>query len=101
MAIIHEGRVRVSGNPSELVGQIDGHVWKKSIAHDEVASYRERFQLISMRLFAGQTLVHVLSPHQPDAGFEPAPPDLEDFYFATIRGFIHPPQGAPVNRQVN
>ena len=97
MAIIHEGRVRVSGNPSELVGELDGHVWKKSIAHDEVASYRERFQLISMRLFAGQTLVHVLSPRQPDAGFEPAEPDLEDFYFATIKGFIHPPQSGAVN----
>lgn len=97
MAIIHEGRVRISGNPSELVGQIYGHVWKKSIAHEELPSYRERFQLISMRLFAGQTLVHVLSPRQPDAGFEPTEPDLEDFYFATIKGFIHPPQGGAVN----
>lgn len=97
MAIIHEGRVRVSGNPSELVGELQGHVWKKSIPHDELPGYRERFQLISMRLFAGQTLVHVLSPRQPDAGFEPAEPDLEDFYFATIRGFIHPPQGGAVN----
>lgn len=97
MAIIHEGRVRVSGNPSELVGELQGHVWKKSIAHDELPGYRERFQLISMRLFAGQTLVHVLSPRQPDAGFETAEPDLEDFYFATIRGFIHPPQGGAVN----
>ena len=97
MAIIHEGRVRVSGNPQELVGQIEGRIWKKSIAHDELPSYRERFQLISMRLFAGQTLVHVLSPRQPDAGFEPAAPDLEDFYFATIKGFIHPPEGGAVN----
>jgi ABC-2 type transport system ATP-binding protein len=97
MAIIHEGHVRVSGNPAELVGEIEGHIWKKSIAHDELPSYRERFQLISMRLFAGQTLVHVLSPRQPDAGFEPATPDLEDFYFATIKGFIHPPQAGTVN----
>jgi ABC-type multidrug transport system ATPase subunit len=97
MAIIHEGRVRVSGNPSELVGQIEGQVWKKSIAHDELSSYHQRFRLISMRLFAGQTLVHVLSPREPDAGFEPATPDLEDYYFATIKGFIHPPQGGAVN----
>ena len=97
MAIIHEGRVRVSGNPSELVGQIEGQVWKKSIAHDELPSYHQRFRLISMRLFAGQTLVHVLSPREPDAGFEPATPDLEDYYFATIKGFIHPPQGGAVN----
>jgi ABC-2 type transport system ATP-binding protein len=97
MAIIHEGRVRVAGNPWDLVAQLQGQVWKKSIAHDEVANYRERFQLISMRLFAGQTLVHVLSSQQPDAGFEPVTPDLEDFYFATIRGFLHPPAANAVN----
>lgn len=97
MAIIHEGRVRVAGNPSKLVAQLQGQVWKKSIAHDEVANYRERFQLISMRLFAGLTLVHVLSSQQPEPGFEPVEPDLEDFYFSTIKGFIHQTAAGPVN----
>jgi len=91
MAIIHEGKVRVAGNPSQLVAQLEGKVWRRSIAHDEVARFRDRYQMISMRLFAGQTLVHVLSPQPPEAGFEPAEPDLEDFYFATIKGFIHAP----------
>ena len=90
MAIIHEGRVRVAGNPSELVAELDGKVWRKSIAHDELARYRDRHQLISMRLFAGRTLVHVLNEQPPEAGFEPAVADLEDFYFATIKGFIYP-----------
>ncbi len=90
MAIIHKGRVRVAGNPSELVAELDGKVWRKSIAHDELARYRDRYQLISMRLFAGQTLVHVLNEQPPEAGFEPAVADLEDFYFATIKGFIYP-----------
>jgi ABC-2 type transport system ATP-binding protein len=90
MAIIHEGRVRVAGNPSELVAELDGKVWRKSIAHDELARYRDRYQLISMRLFAGQTLVHVLNDQPPEAGFEPAVADLEDFYFATIKAFIYP-----------
>jgi len=90
MAIIHEGRVRVAGNPSELVAELDGKVWRKSIAHDELARYRDRYQLISMRLFAGQTQVHVLNDQPPEAGFEPAVADLEDFYFATIKGFIYP-----------
>jgi ABC-2 type transport system ATP-binding protein len=90
MAIIHEGRVRVAGNPSELVAELDGKVWRKSIAHDELERFRDRYQLISMRLFAGETLVHVLSEHPPEVGFEPAVADLEDFYFATIKGFIYP-----------
>ena len=102
MAIIHEGQVRVAGNPSELVAELNGRVWKKLIAHEEVDRYRQQFQLISMRLLAGQTLVHVLSARQPGDRFEPVAPDLEDFYFATIKGFIHPPQNGPLgNRAVN
>ena len=97
MAIIHQGRVRVAGNPMQLVAGLNGMVWRKSIAHDEVASYRERFQLISMRLFAGQTVVHVLSAKQPENGFEPVTPDLEDFYFATIKGFLGESAPAAVN----
>ena len=97
MAIIHEGQVRVAGDPSALTAELGGKVWRKSIAHDELAPVRERHQLISMRLFAGQTLVHVLSPQAPEAGFEPAAPDLEDFYFATIKDFIHPPAAGTVN----
>jgi ABC-2 type transport system ATP-binding protein len=97
MAIIHEGRVRVAGNPTALVGELNGKVWKKSIAHDEVANYRKRYQVISMRLFAGQTLVHVLSDQQPEAGFVQTTPDLEDLYFATIKGFVYRPAAGPVN----
>ena len=96
MAIIHEGRVRVAGNPAQLVGKLKGRVWRRFIAHDDLERYRERFQLISMRLVAGQTLVHVLSDQPPEPGFELAQPDLEDLYFATIKGFLHRPAG-PVN----
>jgi ABC-2 type transport system ATP-binding protein len=97
MAIIHKGRVRVAGDPSQLVAELEGKVWRKSIAHAELESYRQRLQLISMRLFAGQTLVHVLSEQPPETGFEPAAPDLEDLYFATIKGFVHRPAAGPVN----
>jgi len=97
MAIIHQGRVLVAGNPTQLVAELKGKVWRKSIGHDELASYRDRFQLISMRLFAGRTLVHVLSDQVPEAGFEPATPDLEDLYFAHIRGFVSRPAAGLVN----
>jgi len=96
MAIIHEGRVRVSGNPAQLVAGLKGRVWRRFIPPDDLSSCRDRFQLISMRLFAGQTLVHVLSDQPPEPGFELAEPDLEDLYFATIKGFLHRPAG-PVN----
>jgi ABC-2 type transport system ATP-binding protein len=97
MAIIHEGQVRVAGNPLTLIGELNGKIWRKSIGHDELPSFRDRYQLISMRLFAGQMLIHVLSDQLPEPGFEPVVPDLEDFYFATIKGFIHPPVSTAVN----
>ena len=90
MAIIHQGEVRACGKPAELTAQLEGRLWKKIIAREEVARYREHYQLVSMRLLAGQTLVHVLSDVTPDHGFEPVTPDLEDLYFATIRGFMQP-----------
>ncbi len=87
MAIIHEGRVRASGDPAALVAALDGRVWKKTIARSELPDYQQRFRVISTRLFAGRTLLHVLHDEQPEAGFDPVVPDLEDLYFATIRGF--------------
>jgi ABC-2 type transport system ATP-binding protein len=88
MAIIHKGQVLLTGDPTVLVASLSGRVWKKSIRQSEVSGYREKYRVISMRLFAGQTLIHTLHDHQPEAGFESAEPDLEDLYFATIRGFI-------------
>jgi ABC-type multidrug transport system ATPase subunit len=87
MAIIHQGQVKLTGDPLSLVAGLKGRVWKKSIPQSETAAFRERFQVISMRLFAGQTIIHVYSPSQPEADFEPVTPDLEDLYFTTIRGF--------------
>ena len=87
MAIIHQGRVRAAGDPAELVTQLNGRVWKKAIARSDVADYQQRFQVISMRLFGGRNVLHVLQDDLPEAGFEPVAPDLEDLYFATIRGF--------------
>ena len=97
MAIIHQGRVMLAGEPTALVAELDGRVWKKIIQPAELAIHRERFHLISMRLFAGRTLIHVLNPNRPEAGFEPVTPDLEDLYFATIHGFLHPATAAVVN----
>src|SRR5271166_6257177 len=78
MAIIHQGRVMITGEPSALVDQMQGKVWKKSIAASELAAHKEQFHVVLVRLFAGRTLIHVLSDQQPGAGFEPVVPDLED-----------------------
>jgi ABC-2 type transport system ATP-binding protein len=90
MAIIHQGRVRAAGDPTELVTQLNGRVWKKAIAGSAVAEYQQRFKVISMHMFGGRNVLHVLQDDLPEAGFEPVAPDLEDLYFATIKGFASP-----------
>ena len=64
-----------------------GGCGRRAIGRTEVPDYQQRFRVISMRLFAGRTLLHVLSDELPEPGFEPVVPDLEDLYFTTIRGF--------------
>jgi ABC-2 type transport system ATP-binding protein len=87
MAIIHQGRVRAAGEPMALVAQLNGRVWRKAIERSQVADYQQRFQVISMHLFGGRNVLHVLHDDMPEPGFEPVTPDLEDLYFATIKGF--------------
>lgn len=96
MAIIHQGRVMVTGEPAALVGSMQGKVWKKTIEPTELQASREKFKVILVRLFAGRTLIHAWSDTQPETGFEPVAPDLEDLYFATIRGY-----GEPTSELVN
>ncbi len=87
MAIIHQGRVHAAGDPTALVAQLNGRVWRKPIDRSQVAEYQQRFQVISMHLSGGRNVLHVLHEDQPEGGFEPVAPDLEDLYFATIKGF--------------
>ena len=87
MAIIHQGRVHAAGEPMALVALLNGRVWRKPVEHAQVADYQQRFQVISMHLFGGRNVLHVLHDDVPEPGFEAVVPDLEDLYFATIKGY--------------
>lgn len=86
MAILSQGRVLLHGEPSVLVARLEGRVWRKVVGRSEVARYQESMPVLSTRLAAGRTAVHVLSDQSPGDGFEPAEPDLEHVYFATLHG---------------
>jgi ABC-type multidrug transport system ATPase subunit len=86
MAIIHRGRVLIEGEPSALTGAIEGRVWQKAIARQELESARASYPVISTRLLAGRTLVHVVGDAPPGEGFVPVEATLEDVYFAAIAG---------------
>jgi ABC-type multidrug transport system ATPase subunit len=85
MAVLADGRVRLEGKPTELIDGLNGRVWRKTVRKDAVARYKESFAVLSTRLFAGETRIHILSDEQPEAGFERVATDLEDVYFSVLR----------------
>lgn len=85
MAIIAEGRVRLNGEPREMIRALEGRVWRRTIDKAALADYRVRHNVLSTRLAAGQTVIHVLADARPEEGFENVSPDLEDVYFGQLR----------------
>lgn len=83
MAVLANGKVQLEGAPLELIAGTRGRVWKKTIDRDELEAHAAQHVIISSRLFAGRTVIHVLSDRQP-AGFEPVEAGLEDVYFTTL-----------------
>jgi len=90
MAIINKGRVLLTGRPLELVATLEGRVWQKAVARDELEGAKAAYPVISTRLLAGRTLVSVVADGAPGEGFAPAAATLEDVYFAAIAGRLAP-----------
>ncbi|HWA59975.1 MAG TPA: ABC transporter ATP-binding protein [Caulobacteraceae bacterium] len=84
MAIIAEGRILKEGAPQALMASIEGRIWMKTIDKADLADLRTRCRVISTRLFAGRTVVHVIADASPGPGWEPVRGGLEDVYFSTL-----------------
>jgi ABC-2 type transport system ATP-binding protein len=84
MAVLAEGRIQLEGAPLELIAQSRGKVWAKTIERERLDEYRGRYEIISTRLFAGKTIIHILSPSDPGDGFTSVEGGLEDVYFSTL-----------------
>nr|WP_315383330.1 ABC transporter ATP-binding protein [uncultured Sphingomonas sp.] len=84
MAVLAGGRVLLEGAPLALIEETRGRVWQKTIARDELEAHRERYRVISTRLFAGRTIIHVVADGAPGDGFTPVQGGLEDVYFSTL-----------------
>jgi len=94
MAIINDGRIVREGAPAALTASLAGRIWMKSVDRDELADIRAHRLVISQRLFAGRTVVHVLSDEAPGPGFAPTPGGLDDVYFSTLAGAAAPAKAA-------
>ena len=83
-AVLAGGRLLRDGAPLAMLAELEGRVWRKVVARTDLAAARREHTVISTRLVAGQTVVHVLADARPDRDFEPAPVAFDDIYFATL-----------------
>jgi ABC-2 type transport system ATP-binding protein len=84
MSVIADGRIRLEGAPAALIEKTCGRIWMKVIDRDKLEACREQHEVISTRLFAGRTVIHILADSDPGDGFAPVEGGLEDVYFSTL-----------------
>ena len=99
MAIIGQGQVLLTGEPLEAIASLEGRVWRCTIDKAELDGYRARMNILSTRLMAGRTQIHVLADSQPGDGFVAVAPDLEDVYFGRLRAQATAPAARPPCRR--
>ncbi len=88
MAIIDHGRILLEAVPLEAVRSLQGRIWRRILDRDAVAEVEREHPVISTRLLAGKTVVHVHGEARPGPGFEPVEPALADVYFSTMHGHL-------------
>jgi len=86
MAVLHEGRMKMSGTPLEAMASLRGKVWRTLVDKSEVEALQASHAVLSSRLVSGRIQVRAFADQTPP-GFEPAEPDLEDVYFGVMRGW--------------
>jgi ABC-type multidrug transport system ATPase subunit len=83
MAVLGNGEILLQGNPLDITADLNGQIWRKMVSIEEAVVLENTLPVISKRLFAGRTVLHVLTPDAPE-GFESTPATLEDVYFSTL-----------------
>ena len=84
MAIINQGQVILQGDPSQVLDDVRGHIWRKRISKSELAALQTTMDVISVRLVAGDPVIHVYSDATPGDGFVAVEANLEDVYLHRV-----------------
>lgn len=83
MAVLAGGQILLTGSPLQLVEELQGQVWTKTVSQAEAQELEQQLPVISKRLFAGRTVLNVFAISQPQ-GFSPCAANLEDVYFSCL-----------------
>ena len=84
MAILGKGELLAEGVPSELISNLNGKVWSKTISKEDLDFYKSKFNVLSSHLSSGKLEIRILANKQPESGFVHTKADLEDVYFSTL-----------------
>lgn len=85
MAIIKDGKIITKGSPANVINDVKGKIWTLEIPKSSLVGYQEKYNVVSTRLYAGKTIIHVYSETRPGEGFEPTTPTLQHAYFRHLR----------------
>lgn len=86
LAIIDKGTILLEAEPLRAVEALRGRIWRRVIHKPELPEIEREYSVISTKLLAGRTVVHVHGVTSPGTGFDLVEPDLEDVYFSTMAG---------------
>jgi ABC-2 type transport system ATP-binding protein len=86
MAIINRGEILLEAEPLRAIEQLKGCIWKTMVDRKDVEESERIYTVISTKLMAGRTQLHVHSMECPGEQFQPVDPSLEDVYFTTMAG---------------
>ncbi len=84
MAIINQGQLLLKGKPLDVIDNIEGKVYQKTIKKEELEHYKQQYTTISDKLFLGKPVINILSDTDPGNGFIAVPASLEDVYFTQL-----------------
>jgi ABC-type multidrug transport system ATPase subunit len=93
MAVLGTGEILLQGNPIDVTEKLNGRIWQKTVSVEEALELEKSMPVISKRLFAGRTVVNVMSDDAPE-GFTSSPANLEDVYFSTLHESRQPTANA-------
>lgn len=86
MAIIDGGEILLEAEPLRALDELRGRLWRRTVSRAELPAVEAELPVISTKLLAGRTIVHVHDPRSPGTEYEPVEPRLEDVYFSVMTG---------------
>jgi ABC-type multidrug transport system ATPase subunit len=86
MAIIDRGEILLEAEPLRALDELRGRIWRRTVHRSELAALVSELPVVSTKLLAGRTIVHVYADASPGAEYEVVEPHLEDVYFSVMNG---------------